>query len=85
MEAMIRLSCGPDKDKPGRKKIIGLKPNEIDMVKDLAGGIKLIEMAERRKCSSTTLVNHLKRARDRVHVKTNEELVAYALRNGIIQ
>jgi len=78
---VIKLACQP---KPGAPKRRELKRSEIEIIRDLAKGRTSIKIARERRCSGAAICQTLRNARRAVKVKTNFELVAYALRKGII-
>lgn len=75
---MIRLACMT----PARRATF--TPVEIEIIKALGRGKTPKEIAWHRRCSESSVSQTLKGARRLVKAKTNFELLAYALREGII-
>lgn len=63
---------------------LNLTPIEIDVLRELASGLKPIEVAGLHRCSSTAVSMWMKKARQASGAKTTFQLIAMAVKQGII-
>ena len=66
---------------------IGLNLNavELEVLRDLASGKKPIEIAKDRECSGVAVSYWLRNARLASGAKTNFQLIAMAVKEGVVQ
>lgn len=74
-------SFAPDSDKPGHEY---LSDREFDVMKLLAGGKTVSEIAQTLSLSVTTVSTYRARLMSKLNLKTNSELTKYAIEHQLI-
>jgi DNA-binding NarL/FixJ family response regulator len=76
LESFLQKPRGKPKDPDS------LTPREIEVLKYFGGGKSNKEIASSLLISESTVRIHLKNIKDKLHTKTNVELIRYALKHG---
>jgi DNA-binding NarL/FixJ family response regulator len=63
---------------------ITLTKSELDIVKNIVGGLNTREIAEKKQISYHTVVSHKKNIFRKLNVNTSSELIVYTLKTGLL-
>ena len=70
--------------KPITGENVHLTPSEVEIVKQIAGGLTTKEIAEKKHLSFHTVMSHRKNIFRKLKINSASELLMYAVRNGLI-
>ncbi len=76
------LQSGQRRESPTAPAVVALSEREAEVVRLLAQGLTMKEMAERLTLSPRTLETYRARALDKLGLKSRADLVRYAIRRG---
>lgn len=84
LEILLQHNIRKKNDISGVKKM-ALTPTEMDIVREISFGLSTRQISQKKQVSYHTVVSHKKNIFRKLNVNSCSELIAYALRAGIVE